>query len=76
MTKEVSELLERALALPPEGRAALATSLLDSLDTTVDESASAAWDEEISRRVVELDSKKISPVPWSEVRKRLLKNVR
>ncbi len=32
MDQDVSELLKKALALPPEGRAALAGSLLDSLD--------------------------------------------
>ena len=39
MTREVSDLLKKALALPPEARAALAGSLLESLDDTVDESA-------------------------------------
>jgi hypothetical protein len=36
MTQEVSELLKKALALPAEARAALAGSLLESLDDTVD----------------------------------------
>lgn len=39
MTPEVSELLNKALALPAEARAALAGSLLETLDDTVDESA-------------------------------------
>ena len=39
MTQEVSELLKKALALPAEARAALAGSLLDSLDDTLDASA-------------------------------------
>ena len=39
MTHEVWELLKKALTLPPEARAALAGSLLESLDDAVDESA-------------------------------------
>lgn len=64
MTEEVSELLKKALTLPPEGRAALAGSLLDSLDETVDASDEAAWSEEIAHRIEELDSGKVKPIPW------------
>jgi hypothetical protein len=35
MTREVSELLEKALSLPPEARAALAGSLLEASTTTL-----------------------------------------
>ena len=72
MTEEISELLKKALALPPEARAALAGSLLDSLDETVDESAEAEWGKEISRRVAELDAGVAKTVPWTEVRRRVL----
>ena len=51
MTQEVSELLKKALALPSEARAALAGSLLESLDETVDPSAEEEWSKEIARRV-------------------------
>ena len=37
-------------------RAAIAGSLLESLDTEVDEDAEAAWATEVNRRVAELDS--------------------
>jgi hypothetical protein len=43
MGPDVSELLKKALALPPEARAALAGSLLESLDDTVDPSVEEAW---------------------------------
>ena len=66
MTEEVSELLKKALALPPEARAALAGSLLESLDETVDASAEEAWSQEIARRIEELDSGKVKPIPWAE----------
>jgi putative addiction module component (TIGR02574 family) len=62
---------DKALALPTEARAALAGSLLDSLDTDVDEEAEAAWATEVNRRVAELDSGAVKTVPWAEVRRRL-----
>ena len=42
MKRDTAEILKEALTLPPEARAALADSLLDSLDTEVDEDAEAA----------------------------------
>jgi putative addiction module component (TIGR02574 family) len=71
VTREVSELLEKALALPPEARAALAGSLLESLDETVDPSAEAQWRAEIARRIEELDSGQVKTIPWAEARRQI-----
>jgi putative addiction module component (TIGR02574 family) len=71
MTPDVSELLKQALALPPEARAALAGSLLESLDDTVDPSAEEEWGREIAHRIEELDSGKVKPVPWAEARRQI-----
>lgn len=71
MKREAAEILKDALSLPTEARAALAGSLLDSLDTEVDEDAEAAWAAEVSRRVRELDSGIVQAIPWAEVRRRL-----
>ena len=71
MTPEVSDILKKALALPPEARAALAGSLLESLDDTVDASVEEAWSQEIARRIAELDSGKVKPVPWAEARRQI-----
>jgi putative addiction module component (TIGR02574 family) len=71
MSPDVSELLKKALALPAEARAALAGSLLDSLDETVDTSAEEEWSQEIARRIEELDSGKVRPVPWAEARRQV-----
>ena len=72
MTPDVSELLKKALALPPEARAALATSLFESLDEEpADEGVAEASSEEIKRRIVEIDSGKVQMIPYEEVRRRL-----
>jgi len=71
MSPDVSELLKKALALPAEARAALAGSLLDSLDDAVDVSAEEEWNHEIARRIAELDSGRVKPVPWAEARRQV-----
>lgn len=73
MTAETEKLIEEALKLPPEARAAIAGSLLDSLDEEVDEDAEAAWRQEISRRLSELAAGSVSLVDWSEARQRILR---
>ena len=72
MTPDVSDILKKALALPPEARAALAGSLLESLDEhPPDPGVEAAWAEEIARRIEEIDSGKVQLIPYEEVRRRL-----
>ncbi len=71
MKRDAVELLKDALALPVEARAALAGSLLDSLDTEVDEDAEAAWTAEVERRISDLDRGAARTIPWAEVRRRL-----
>ncbi len=72
MKNETSELLEKALKLPAEARAALAGSLIESLDETIDEDAEAVWADEIARRIRDLDSGKTKTIPWSKARRMIL----
>ena len=71
MSPDASKLLEEALKLPMEARAALAGSLLDSLDETIDEDAEEAWALEIARRMEEIESGRVQAVPWAEARRRI-----
>jgi putative addiction module component (TIGR02574 family) len=71
MTEEVVDILKKALALPVEARAALAGSLLDTLDEAVDEDAEASWEREIASRIEQLDAGIAKTIPWTEVRRRL-----
>jgi len=59
------------MKLPPEARAALAGSLLESLDTEVDADAEATWGAEIERRIRDIDAGITKLVPWDEVRRRI-----
>ena len=71
MNEEVSELLKKALALPTAARAALAGSLLESLDEEVDPGAEAEWQKEIAHRIQEIDSGKVKPIAWAEARQQI-----
>jgi putative addiction module component (TIGR02574 family) len=73
MAPEVSDILKKALALPPEARAALAGSILESLNEhPPDPGIQTAWSEEIKRRIDEVDSGKVQLIPHEEVRRRLM----
>ena len=72
METQTKKLLEEALKLPDEARAALAGSLLDSLESTVDPDGEAAWAEEIASRLDEIDSERVKTVPWSKARRTIL----
>ena len=65
------ELLRRAMELQPEARAALAGSLLQSLDSPVDADAEAAWSTEIERRIAQLDDGSTKPVSWADARRKI-----
>jgi len=71
MRPDTSDLLKKALALPAEARAALASCLLESLDDTVDEAVEEEWNKEIARRIQELDSGKVKAIPWAEARRQI-----
>ena len=71
MKQNIAEILKEALKLPPEARAALAGTLLDSLDETVDKDAESAWEAEIVMRLKEIDEGKINLIPWAEARARI-----
>jgi len=72
ISPEVSKLLEQALALSVEEQEALAESLISNLGGKVDEGVLAAWDEEIKKRIADLESGKAKTIPWEEVRQRNL----
>lgn len=75
MENDAGEILKQALSLPPEPRAALVDSILESLDTGVDEGAGEMWRTEIQKRISELDSGTVAMVSWPDVHARLTKSI-
>ena len=72
MDGQESRILKDALKLPPEARAAIAGSLLDSLDQPPDPDAEALWEAEVASRVQQLNDRTVSLVPWSEARRSII----
>jgi putative addiction module component (TIGR02574 family) len=73
MNPEISDLLKRAPALPVDERAALANTLLDTLDGVKEPvSVQEAWDAEVARRIEGLKAGKAVTVPWEELHRELL----
>jgi putative addiction module component (TIGR02574 family) len=66
MSDLVEELSRKARALPPEERVRLAEELLATVQE-VDPEVEAAWDEEIRRRIAEIDSGTARLIPADEV---------
>ncbi len=71
MTTDVRRLLDDAMQLGDADRAELAGLLIDSLDNDADENVQQAWNNEIARRLSELDNGSVKAIPWSEVRRRM-----
>jgi putative addiction module component (TIGR02574 family) len=71
MQRHPADVLRDALALPPEARAALIDSLVDSLDQDRDEGAEEAWQDEIRLRLQQIDTGAVELTPWASARLRL-----
>ena len=66
------KIVDEALRLPPEARAALASRLLESLEPEADRDAESAWSEEIARRLREIDAGEVTLIPWAQARGQIL----
>lgn len=71
MVRDAKEVLNAALELNEQKRAAIAASLIESLDPLVDDDVESAWQAEIQKRLHEIQNGTVSLVPWTEVRKML-----
>ncbi|VFN06686.1 MAG: putative addiction module component, TIGR02574 family [Candidatus Kentron sp. G] len=70
----VDEILSSALRQPERERARIATLLIASLDASVDRENDSAWEQEIDKRLHEIDTGAVTCIPWEEVRKQLYRN--
>jgi putative addiction module component (TIGR02574 family) len=62
-----AQLLDEAIELEAEDRAALAVLLLESLEPESEEGLDEAWTAEVRRRMAEIDSGAVKTVSWEEV---------
>jgi putative addiction module component (TIGR02574 family) len=69
MNPTAEQLLTAALALPDDDRLQLAEALIVSLQPDDRPPFDEAWREVIRRRSAELQSGKILPVPWEDVKR-------
>ena len=67
MVDPASELEAKALRLPPEQRARLAERLISSLDQGADVDSADLWIREAERRLEELESGRVEPIPAERV---------
>jgi putative addiction module component (TIGR02574 family) len=72
MAPDAQEILDAALKLNDQEKAAIAASLIESLDPNYDEGCDEAWAHEIAKRMRDLDSGQVKTIPWSEARRMIL----
>jgi putative addiction module component (TIGR02574 family) len=63
----VESLLNQALQMPAQDRAVIAERLISSLDTEIDQEVEIAWQQEVQRRVEEVDKGVVACIPWEQV---------
>jgi putative addiction module component (TIGR02574 family) len=76
MKASLKKLVDTALDLPEDDRVQLIDALIDSVSPEEAVSLDEAWLKEIERRSAEVDAGLVKPVPWEDVKKRLLRKSR
>jgi len=71
MTEKSQVVLEEALKLTPTERAEVAEQLIASLDEAPETDVERAWQEEIQKRLQQIERGEVKTIPWEEVQKRL-----
>jgi putative addiction module component (TIGR02574 family) len=71
MTDKSKVVLEEALKLTANERAEVAEQLLASLDEIPDTDVELAWQEEIQKRLQQIDRGEVKTIPWEDVQRRL-----
>jgi len=67
MPLSASEFYEAGLALPPSVRKDIALRLLESVEVVDDDSIEEAWTNELSSRVDDIVSAKVTAIPGEQV---------
>ncbi len=71
MTQKSQVVLEEALKLSPNERAEVAEQLIASLEEAPDTAVEEAWQQEVQRRLQQVERGEVKTIPWEEVQRRL-----
>jgi len=71
MTERSQVVLKEALKLNATERAEVAEQLIASLDEVPDPDVEQAWQEEVQRRLQQIEHGEVKTIPWEEVQRRL-----
>ena len=71
MKANTKKMISQTLRMPASDRAIIAERLIASLDTPTEQDAEIQWQEEIQRRLLEIDNSIVDLISWEEVKKRL-----
>ncbi|MBI5789553.1 MAG: addiction module protein [Candidatus Schekmanbacteria bacterium] len=71
MNKTVKTIIEQALQISPEERAVIIEKLISSLDAGTDLDVEVAWQNEVQKRIAQIDKKDVACIPWEVVQQRL-----
>ena len=71
MTQKSQVVLEEALKLSPNERAEVAEQLIASLEEAPDTAVEQAWQQEVQRRLQQVERGEVKIIPWEEVQRRL-----
>ncbi len=69
------KVLSEAMSLPPDARAILADKLLHSLDSPGRGELDQLWAEEAERRVQQIKSGEVTPIPGEDVFKEIRETI-
>jgi putative addiction module component (TIGR02574 family) len=75
MTQTVQQLLQSALSLPDEEQLQLLAAFLAAVDERGLRPFDDRWLAEIQRRSAEFDAGAVKPIPWSEVKEQIRREV-
>lgn len=73
---DLETILNQASALPETDRARLAHDLLATLDGAPDSDVSEAWEQEIARRLAEVENETATTLSRAELNKRLSNRIK
>lgn len=66
MNQKIEAIISDALLMPDKDRAIIAERIIASLDHVFEKDTELAWQNELQKRVDEINSGKISCIPWEE----------